>query len=194
MQYARMATSYDRWMAPIEFFWLSKVRREIFSELSGRVLEVGFGTGVNVGLHPPDTEVTAIDLEPRMVERGRDRPGAQALTIAVMDVQRLDFPDDTFDSAVSTLTFCGVADPVRGLREIYRTLKPGARLLMLEHTLGPFWIENQVLKAMSRLTAPHGEFFDRDIAGMLVEAGFVDVAAEHRALGTFYRFEGRKPA
>jgi ubiquinone/menaquinone biosynthesis C-methylase UbiE len=85
--------------------------------------------------YPPGALVTAVDRNECMLERARQRAQASGLDVdlRVMDAQHLDFPDSSFDSAVATLVFCSVSDPVLGLRELGRVVKPGGRIYLIEH-------------------------------------------------------------
>jgi ubiquinone/menaquinone biosynthesis C-methylase UbiE len=109
-----------------------------------------------------------------MIERARDRAATYhgSLTLQVMDVQALQFADATFDTVVTSCTFCSVPDPLRGLRELYRCLKPGGRLLMFEHVrsrIGPIALLQDV---MTLLTSRVGPDMNRDTVNNVVRAGF----------------------
>lgn len=139
-RYDRIAPLYDLldWGMELRFAgW----RRGLWGRLSGgRILEVGVGTGKNLRFHPAAAEITAIDFSPGMLLQARRRAeklGSKA-RLEIGDVQRLPYEDQTFDAAVATFVFCSVPDPIRGLREVRRVLKPGGRLLMVEHVLSEF--------------------------------------------------------
>ena len=99
------------------------------------MLGVGVGTGKNIPYYPPDLQVVGIGISRRMLERARRRAErlGRPVTLFHMDGQALDFPDETFDSGVATFVFCSVPDPVLGLRDMRRVVRPGGRIVLLEH-------------------------------------------------------------
>ena len=133
-RYDRNATFYDWTDSVVERLLYARLRRRLWSRvLPGRGLEIGVGTGRNMPYHPPESHVTAIDLSPRMLERARRRgegPGVK-VDLLEMDVQHLVLPNATFDWAVATFVFCSAPDPVRGLREVARVVKPGGQVLLM---------------------------------------------------------------
>ena len=111
-------------------------RKQMWELVEGtEILEVGVGTGKNMPFYPIGIRMTAIDLTPGMLERARQRAVDLKLHIALKigDVQAMEFPDSTFDAIVSTFVFCSVPDPVLGLKELARVLKPDGKIYLLEH-------------------------------------------------------------
>ena len=115
-------------------------RRRVCRGLSGRVVEIGFGSGLNVPFYPAEvTEVAAV--EPADVGWRLARKRIQSSSVPVhragLDGQSLSFADDSFDAALSTWTLCTIPDVETALRELRRVLKPGGRLHFVEHGLAP---------------------------------------------------------
>jgi ubiquinone/menaquinone biosynthesis C-methylase UbiE len=111
-------------------------REELWSLVKGpEVLEVGVGTGKNIAFFPDGVKVTGVDLTQGMLEQARNRAAIlkRDATLLLGDAQSLEFPDATFDTVIATFVFCSVADPVQGLREVSRVVKPGGQVLLLEH-------------------------------------------------------------
>ena len=172
------AAIYDPFMRKTEQACLATWRRDLLSSLSGRVLEIGAGTGANVPLYPPAvTSLVLAEPDPHMLARLRRRapPHAELLS-APCDA--LPFPDASFDAVVSTLVLCSVPDPSRALSELRRVLRPGGTFVFLEHVaatdassrlfwqrrIEPFW---KRIAGNCHLTRPTGETI-RD-AGFAVE-------------------------
>jgi ubiquinone/menaquinone biosynthesis C-methylase UbiE len=109
-----------------------------------------------------------------MIERARQKAAAYhgSLDLQVMDVCALEFAHKTFDTVVTSGTFCSVPDPLRGLRDLYRCLKPGGQLLMFEHVrsrIGSIAILQDLMTPISRRFGPD---MNRDTVGNVVRAGF----------------------
>ncbi len=119
---------------------VARLRRELLADVSGEVLEIGFGTGLNLPHYPPSVcKLTAIDPSPGMhrLARRRIRRSRIAMEHHAVRGESLPFGEATFDCAVSTFTLCSVDDVSRTLAEVYRVLRPGGRFLFLEHGLSP---------------------------------------------------------
>ncbi len=172
--YDRVAKFFDCFRAGDMRRW-GPAQKSLFSRMEGRSLYIGIGTGFEIVNFPPGQDITAIDLSPQMLERARPRaesyPGK--MNLCLMDSQRLGFPDDSFDTAVAVCVFCTVKDPVAGLREVKRVLKPGGRLLMFEHVLSKNPVYGLSLKFMSWFTEwLEGTHLDRHTVENVRKAGF----------------------
>jgi ubiquinone/menaquinone biosynthesis C-methylase UbiE len=130
------ALTYDRQMAKAEKAQLGALRQSLLAAADGDVLEIGGGTGANLPFYRPETgSLTITEPEPAMVRRleRRAREQAPLATILRAPAEDLPFEDGTFDVAVSMLVLCGVSDQPRALRQLRRVLRPGGRLLFIEH-------------------------------------------------------------
>ena len=175
-RYQRIAWAYDFLDLPFEYARYCKIRPQLFSGLSGRILDAGVGTGRNFPYYPAGSEVTGIDLSPAMLSRAERRlPAAPAnVELRLMDVTRLDFPDHYFDAAVATFLFCTLPDElqVAGMRELGRVVKPGGIIRCLEYTRP----SGGIRRAMTRLWEPwvywaYGASFDRQTERQAPAAG-----------------------
>lgn len=134
-RYERLAPVYDLLEAPMERLGRRRRRRRLLAGAFGDVLEVGIGTGRNLEFYPPTVRVAGIDPVRGMLARAEQRARRLGVPVRLIraDVQDLPFPDAAFDTVVGTCVFCSVADPVRGLAEVRRVVKPDGRVLLLEH-------------------------------------------------------------
>jgi phosphatidylethanolamine/phosphatidyl-N-methylethanolamine N-methyltransferase len=132
----RLSSLYDRGMRPLEWLVFRRLRRRTFSPIHGDILEFGVGTGVNLPLYGPGARVTGCDVSGEMLGWAARRQTRGRLALIQANVQRLPFADASFDAVTGSLVFCSVADPVGGLAEARRVLRPGGRLVLLEHTRG----------------------------------------------------------
>jgi ubiquinone/menaquinone biosynthesis C-methylase UbiE len=126
------ALGYDRFLAQTEKAGLEDMRRELLSQASGRCLEVGAGTGLNLEHWPDGVELVLSEPDPHMVARLRKKLD-RAAEVVEAPAERLPFDDDSFDTVALTLVLCTVPEPEAALRDIDRVLKPDGRFLFLEH-------------------------------------------------------------
>jgi len=176
------ATIYDPFMRSTEAACFAQWRADLLAHARGAVLEVGAGTGANLPFYPPgidQLQLTEPDgnmlawLERKMSSSRVPHAQAQKAT-----ADALPFEDATFDTVVSTLVLCSVPDVARTLREVRRVLRPGGRLLFLEHVAAedrparlawqrrvePFWTR---LSGNCHLTRRTGELIRQ--AGFVIE-------------------------
>ena len=163
------------------------LRREVCEGLSGRVIEVGFGSGLNLGVLPPD--VTSVDaVEPSDVawKRSADRRAASQVPIARIGLagEDLDADDASYDAALVTFSLCTIPDPTRALTELHRVLVPGGALHFLEHGAAP---DERVRRWQRRLEPVQrrvagGCHLTRDPEALVRDAGFVPTDVRHTYL------------
>jgi ubiquinone/menaquinone biosynthesis C-methylase UbiE len=133
-RYNRIAPLYN-YIEAIPEMMFKPWRKRLLAKAKGKILETGVGTGKNFPHYPPGANVTGIDIAERMLVFSRRKASDLGLSFDLSegDVQNLNFPDNSFDTAVATFVFCSVPEPVQGLRELRRVVKPSGRILLLEH-------------------------------------------------------------
>ncbi len=172
--------------------FLAKHRRELLAGASGEILEIGFGTGLNLPYYPPQVRrITAVDPSPGMHRIAREPIASSGIEVdlQVGDCQSLPFENDRFDCVVSSWTLCSIDDVDRAVAEVYRVLKPGGRFLFIEHGLSP---EPKVQKWQRRLNwlqmrLAEGCRLDRNIRAIVAAQPFASVQVDEFDLGTFPR-------
>jgi ubiquinone/menaquinone biosynthesis C-methylase UbiE len=195
-RYDRVSPVYDIMEGLAEGLRFSGWRRMMWSMAEGsHILEVGVGTGKNLHHYPGDAEITAIDFSEGMLTRAKAKAKRQDVSVRLhqMDVQNLEFGDDTFDSVVDTFVFCSVPDPLRGLTEVRRVCKPGGKVLMLEHELSA----SRVLAGIMRLANPlvvraMGANINRRTVENVARSGLTVERVTDLFLGVFKLIEARK--
>ncbi|GAB3979474.1 class I SAM-dependent methyltransferase [Plantactinospora veratri] len=172
----RRAAGYDRAGDRMERLTIGDSREWICARASGRTLEVAVGTGRNLSGYDEDVELVGVDLSPKMLAAARRRAGLLGRRVELREgeAERLPFPDASFDTVVCTLAVCVVPDRDAALAEMRRVLRPGGRLLLLDHAERR-WLRGRPADLAARL-------------------GFVAEARDRLRLGLIERLAARKPA
>jgi ubiquinone/menaquinone biosynthesis C-methylase UbiE len=175
------------------------LRQSLLSQASGAVLEIGFGTGANLKFYPSHIQSLAvIDSNPGMIPLARLHlmEGTVSVLLALASAEWLPFPSASFDTVVSTMTLCSVPHPSKVLQELLRVVKPGGRLLFLEHGESP---DRSVRRWQDGLTPVwkhlgDGCHLNRPIAQVIQEQGWSVTALENfylpgvpKPFGYFYQ-------
>jgi ubiquinone/menaquinone biosynthesis C-methylase UbiE len=154
-----------------------KPRSRALAQASGRILEIGFGTGMNLPYYPPTVQrIEAIDPDLDLDRFSQPRIDASAIEVDFhhLDAEHLPFEDARFDTVVSTFTLCSIPDVSHALREIHRVLKPGGKFLFLEHGRSP---EPALARWQDRITPvwkplAGGCHINRPMGSLVSGAGF----------------------
>ena len=178
-----LAPAYDLGMLPLEWLIFRRLRQRMFPLLRGDVLEIGVGTGVNLPLYGPEARVTGCDTSLEMLAWAAHRP-QNGTALTQTDVQRLPFPDDSFDVVAASFVFCSVTDPARGLAEARRVLRPAGRLVLLEHTRGSGlggWLTDTLHPLWHSWTREC--HLNRETTQIVAQVGFEVQRVERHAMG-----------
>jgi phosphatidylethanolamine/phosphatidyl-N-methylethanolamine N-methyltransferase len=146
-----------------------------------RVLEVGVGTGMNIGLYPHDARVVGIDLSQAMLDKARERltrRDALHVSLLQMDAAELKFADATFDIVYAPYLISVVPDPVKVAREMRRVCRPGGRIIFLNHFISANPVVSRVERLISPLTVHIGFKADLDLGALLDQAGLSAASVE----------------
>lgn len=150
--YARWASIYDETFGLITSVGRRRAVRHI-SRRGGKVLEVGVGTGLSLGLYDPAISVTGVDFSVEMLEKARQKVRAQNLShvksLLKMDARQLDFKDNSFDTVAAMHFVSVVPEPERAIAEMARVVRPGGEIVVVNH----FASEGGALAAIERMSA-----------------------------------------
>ncbi|MEM0978922.1 MAG: class I SAM-dependent methyltransferase [Cyanobacteria bacterium P01_H01_bin.58] len=181
---------YDRWVLPRLLDWamtgepFASYRRQVLADVAGDVLEIGFGTGLNLAYYPETVaSLTVIDPNPGMTALAAPRLAQTKLAVTSQSLrgEALTMADQSFDWVVSTWTLCSIADVEQALREIKRVLKPGGKLTFIEHGLSP---DAGLQTWQNRLTPLQKRLVD----GCHLNRAIAELVAQHFSLETLETF------
>lgn len=191
----KLAARYDEKVRLPERLLFAGGREWVCSRARGDVLEVSIGTGRNLPLYGGDVRLTGIDVSAGMLERARARAAAlrRDVDLRVGDAQELELADASFDTVVCTLALCSIPDARAAVAEMRRVLRPGGRVLLLEHVRSP----RPMVRTIQRVFEPvavwlEGDHLTREPLEFLEAAGFHIEEAERSRLGIVERVSARK--
>jgi ubiquinone/menaquinone biosynthesis C-methylase UbiE len=186
----RYAPRYDREIGFFERIQFSGGREWVCPQATGDVLEVAVGTGLNLPHYPADVRLTGLDLSPAMLDIARTRAAeiGREIELREGDAQALPFPDASFDTVVCTLGLCGVPDERGAITEMHRVLKPGGKLLLLDHVGSHHRLVHFVQSLLEKFTVRMmGDYQTRRPLPLVEQAGFVVQRQERLKLGMVER-------
>ncbi len=183
---------------------LAEHRKDVLAAVNGEILEIGFGTGLNLRHYPDHVrKITTVDPNPGMNQLARQRIAASRIEVdqRVLGGEAMPFADNAFDFVVSTWTLCSIPEVGRALGEVFRVLRPGGRFVFLEHGLSD---DPGIQKWQRRLNPIEGFLgdgcrLDLDVESVVRSQAFHEVEVEQFSLarlprthGTMYRGSARK--
>jgi ubiquinone/menaquinone biosynthesis C-methylase UbiE len=183
--YDRLASKYDRLIAPLERRFLSRLRAQTLSALpeNSRILEVGAGTGLNFPFYPQGAFGVASELSREMLKAARAKERPARVHLAQACAERLPFASASFDAAFATLVFCSLASPQKAFQELRRVVRPGGTIALLEH-VRPKGVLGFLFDALNVFTvALCDDHFNRRTVDEVRRAGLKLVSVERRARG-----------
>lgn len=192
----KQAGRYDRAMNFWDRHLFGDSRPWACGRAAGDVLEVAVGTGRNLPFYPDGTRLTGVDWSPGMLVIARQRAAdlGREADLRPGDAQALDFPDSSFDTVLCALGLCAIPDDRRAVAEMARVLRPGGRLLLVDHVAASASVLRAVQWLYERITIPlAGEHFRRRPLTYVRELGFEVEETERFSLGIVERVCARKP-
>jgi ubiquinone/menaquinone biosynthesis C-methylase UbiE len=190
------APRYDRQMGFFDRTLFAGGREWACSRVTGDALEIAVGTGRNLPHYPADVRLTGIELSPQMLEVGRKRAEelGRDVDLRLGDAQALEFEDHSFDTVIITFGLCTIPDDRAAATEAHRVLRPGGRLVLLEHVRSP----SLPVRAVQRLLDPlsvriAADHLARDPLDYLANVGFEIESTQRLKLGIVERIVARKP-
>jgi len=160
---------------------LRRWRRELLRDVNGEVLELAVGAGANFPHYPRGVKLTATDFSPEMLKKAREAAAWNRLDVdfILSDIEELEFPDHSFDTVVSTLSFCSYENPLNVMNKLRRWCKPDGVVLLMEHGIS----SNVLVSAAQRILDPLlfrtiGCHHTRDIPALVRQSGMSITRAE----------------
>jgi len=174
---------------------VARQRKQVMSRAHGKILDVACGTGLNFPMFSATIEITAIDLSSRMLEIAQQKAAALHLNVKckVMDAQRLEFDDGSFDTVTSALSTCTFPDPLQALQEMKRVCRTDGLILLLEHGHSSMrWLANyQDRHVLQHYQQNAGCRWNQDPLDLVRAAGLKILNSKSFGLGMFHAIVAR---
>lgn len=181
--YDKFARYYDRVFAPLERIGLQRYRRETLALLPehASILELGSGAGANFEFYPASERAISTELSIKMIEVAKPKAAGNILINA--DAQQLPFSENVFDAAFATLVFCSIPKPELAFAELRRVVKPGGKVVLLEH-VRPKGVLGYVFDGLNVCThAVFDDHFNRQTAEIAAKSGLEIVEVREKMAG-----------
>jgi ubiquinone/menaquinone biosynthesis C-methylase UbiE len=173
-------------------FGVGRLRRQLFAQAKGQVLDVGCGYGANFSYLTNATHITGVDFSSMMLELAREHANQLDLDVTLVegDAEALDFPDDAFDTVISALSTCSFQNPVTALQEIRRVCKPGGQILLLEHGRSSWeWLGRYQDRHVNAMVAQSGCRWNHEPQEVIAAAGLGIITAHRTGLGVLHTIQ-----
>ena len=188
--------TYDKQMRFFDRHVFGDSRTWACGQARGNVLEVAVGTGLNLEAYPDDVTLTGIDLSDAMLDvaRGRSKELGRPATLLQANAHELPFDDESFDTVVCTFGLCAIPDHTRAITEMTRVLRPGGRIILVDHVESTSRVAHAVQRGLETFTIPlGGEHFLRRPLKHVSAAGLDIENVQRFKLGVVERLVARKP-
>lgn len=194
-KYNRIAPIYELIDLPLELLFSKKWRKDALSNLSGKVLEIGVGTGRNLNFYSSHCSITGIDHSRKMLEVARKKArGMKNVTLFLMNAENLGFQANNFDYVVTTFTLCSIPDSLKALKEMRRVLKPSGELIAIEYVHSSSHLIALLEDLMNPVTfSLIGDNMNRKTIDDIKEAGFKVHKVENLVCESFFKQIRAKP-
>lgn len=192
--YDEIASDYEKriWFDQ-NVLGVNRNRKKLLSKANGKILDVACGTGQNFAWFKPNSEIMAVDLSLKMLDVAKENANNLNLNIKFvpMDAENLEFPNESFDTVISTLSTCTFPNPIKALQEMKRVCRNGGLILLLEHGHSSWkWLANH----QDRHVLPHyqqhaGCRWNQEPLDLVKEAGLRVLNSKRFGLGIFHAIE-----
>jgi ubiquinone/menaquinone biosynthesis C-methylase UbiE len=191
-KYDRFARWFD-WVEGIpNILGVRRLRRRLLQRASGRVLEVAVGTGMNLRYYPATCRISAVDVSKEMLSVARRQAAKLSMNVSfsLTDAEALPFPDESFDTVVSSLTTCTFPNPVAALKEMARVCRTNGKILLLEHGRSDReWLGRWQDRRADSFAKQLGCHWNREPLDLVRKAGLKMNAAQRFFFGIFHQIE-----